>query len=47
MLVAPSEPPLTAELLDLGFLLEEVQDGGDVGVMDIAMGDAHLGPLVP
>jgi hypothetical protein len=41
------ELPLAAESVDLGFLLEEVKEGRDVGVVDIAMGHAHLGPLVP
>ena len=42
-----SEPSLAAELFDLGLLLQEVQDGRDVGVVDITMGDAHLSPLIP
>lgn len=36
-----------AKPVDFGFLLENMKDGGDICVLDITMGDAHLGPLVP
>jgi hypothetical protein len=38
---------LSAEAVDFRFVLNEPQDDPGVGVVDVAMGDAHLGPLVP
>jgi hypothetical protein len=45
--LVPSEPPFVAKPVDLGLLLEDVKDGGDISIPDVTMGDAHLGPLVP
>jgi hypothetical protein len=40
-------PSVAAELVELRFLSDEAKDGRDVGVVDVAVRDAHFGPLLP